>query len=196
MEKFTQYEISPCVELDEGNITEAMDSLQAAEQRLNESYGKARLFWTLYGASGPGATEAIADVLTEEAAIALYTKITGLPLTPTGRSRRGLAAAPDWNLMFTEAAMCAWEHVLECRNRGYWRDQIHAHGTASIRLEVAQLGAKIEAAWLACEGWDAPFDWEFVPALLHRVIDIHGTHNATLDQYVAIGRGLSPKEDL
>ena len=90
-----------------------------------------------------------------------------------------------------EAAMCLWEavlsnfHVIVSRddserkddsardqNIVYWWEGV---GTACVRLHMIDFAEPCHEAWVLAhrdgEGFDDPFDWEFVPWFVHNCID-------------------------
>ena len=90
-----------------------------------------------------------------------------------------------------EAAMCLWEEVLsnyhvivsrddserkddsaKDQNLTYWWQGV---GTACVRLHMIDFAEPCWAAWDLAhrdgDGFDAPFDWEFVPWFVHNCID-------------------------
>ncbi len=103
---------------------------------------------------------------------------------------------PELFTAIGEAALCAWENVLlQKEDNAYWQDQLETLGFAEVRLSMLEIAARIEAAWLQCGEFKEPFDWEFVPQLMYRVIELHGTHLATYDQYVTAGKWLVEQQE-
>jgi hypothetical protein len=69
-----------------------------------------------------------------------------------------------------EAGACMWEHVLERiqRHKGGlnpWLEFREAYGAASLRAAVIRHAPQLQEAYeRACDnGYNEPFDWEFVP---------------------------------
>src|SRR5689334_22798684 len=75
-----------------------------------------------------------------------------------------------------EAAMCAWEHVLEqLRKPGHnkWRARQRREGMAALRHHVSLLSFPVDQAYRQAheKGYGDPFDWDFVPEFLERATD-------------------------
>lgn len=71
----------------------------------------------------------------------------------------------------TEAALCAWEWILEHRDTKFKAD-FEAAGTSGMRLVAQQAGRIVHAVWEMLEGaqhYHAPFDFEFAPAVLENL---------------------------
>jgi hypothetical protein len=80
-------------------------------------------------------------------------------------------------LSVAEAAMCAWEHLIEDRARNYkgraaylkafWR-YVEAVGTSQARWTILTVVAPlIERDYLASD-YDGVYDWEYVPTWLEK----------------------------
>ena len=72
-----------------------------------------------------------------------------------------------------EAGMCLWEACLEHNPKHY---QLHRElwGTAETRSRVASFAKSCHLAWEHAHivlDFDAPFDWEWVPAWLDVCVD-------------------------
>jgi hypothetical protein len=83
-------------------------------------------------------------------------------------------------LRVAEAAMCAWEYLIEDRGkhradqnpnlRPFW-DFLESVGTSQARwLILTEVAPKIEADYqeATARGYDDPFDWEYVPLWLSK----------------------------
>jgi hypothetical protein len=72
--------------------------------------------------------------------------------------------------MFTEAeveaALCAWEYMLE--RPGPWDAYLNHHGAAASRWSSINTGVWIEAVSNRIL-FDTPFDWEIVPWLMQQL---------------------------
>lgn len=75
----------------------------------------------------------------------------------------------------TEAAACLWEAALEglTVGTGVWdmaRAEQERDGTSVFRMGIIGWAEDVHRAWEAAvrDGYDAPFDWDFVPAWLER----------------------------
>lgn len=70
-----------------------------------------------------------------------------------------------------EAACCLWEDVLQRLDKGH--EQLHrmreAEGMAALRLKVIGWVDELEADYkkAVADGYDACFDWEFVPSWMN-----------------------------
>jgi len=70
-----------------------------------------------------------------------------------------------------EAAACMWEHVLHSVRRAKpgdknpWNNFREVYGMAELRERVITHAPALEVAYRAAvaNGYDKPFDWEFVP---------------------------------
>jgi hypothetical protein len=65
-----------------------------------------------------------------------------------------------------EAAACLWEAVLEVKDQADVHAAFEGIGTAALRGEVIEFAAEVHTAWATAvenDGYDDPFDWDFVP---------------------------------
>lgn len=66
-------------------------------------------------------------------------------------------------------AMCLWEEVLS-RDSGAFAERCEKVGTAEFRNEILTLAEPVNTAYETVAGdFPDPFDWEFVPAMLHLI---------------------------
>ena len=86
--------------------------------------------------------------------------------------KRDPAPAPELEFSYEhlEAAACMWEHVLEqLRPRNPvqtpWHEYREAYGMANLRERVILHSRELERHYQEARenGYDQPFDWEFVP---------------------------------
>lgn len=80
---------------------------------------------------------------------------------------------PATNHDITDSALCIWEYCLDYRpdNCEKFRE---LHGVAETRDRVQSFALHCHNAWEhahAVLGFDAPFDWEWVPAWLQICVD-------------------------
>jgi hypothetical protein len=72
--------------------------------------------------------------------------------------------------LLIEAAMCAWEHVVEEVQKGgtRWGKQASRVGMAELRSLVASFAPVVHEAYeyALTQGYKDCFDWDFVPAFL------------------------------
>lgn len=82
-----------------------------------------------------------------------------------------------------ETAACIWKHVLEVLHNGAGskglRGQVErvreAMGTSALRLTAIGWTPLADADWAVVkDGYDMPFDWEFIPAWVRANIDWSG----------------------
>jgi len=79
--------------------------------------------------------------------------------------------AKEYTWEHMDAAACMWEHVLDQLRRvkvnasNPWADYKAAYGTAALRDTVINhaVTLQIEYEKAVENGYDQPFDWEFVP---------------------------------
>lgn len=77
-----------------------------------------------------------------------------------------------------EAGACMWEHVLDRLRRVKvgtqcpWADYKAAYGMAQLREAVIRHAPVLDAEYqqAAKNGYDKPFDWEYVPAYMERYV--------------------------
>lgn len=76
----------------------------------------------------------------------------------------------EYTFAHLEAAACMWEHVLERirRHKGGlnpWLEYREAYGAAKLRETVILHAPTLDEAYQRAmrNGYDQPFDWEFVP---------------------------------
>lgn len=81
---------------------------------------------------------------------------------------------PAYTYEHLEAAACMWEHVLHSVRRAKpgdknpWNNFREAYGMAELRERVITHAPVLEVAYQAAlaNGYDKPFDWEYVPKYL------------------------------
>lgn len=79
--------------------------------------------------------------------------------------------AKEFTYEHLEAAACMWEHVLQSLRRvrvgdqNPWAEYKAAYGMATLREAVIRHAPTLEAEYQKAveNGYDAPFDWEYVP---------------------------------
>lgn len=96
-----------------------------------------------------------------------------------------------------DAALCAWEHVLErlkARGSNKWKYRRQKAGMAALREHVAALALTIELAYQEAKrkGYDDCFDWEFVPKFLEAATD--NNCDLLVDWSRVIDRIVSPQD--
>ena len=75
-----------------------------------------------------------------------------------------------------ETACCIWEYMLENRE-GKFRNGFGSQGVASMRQAAVFAAPTIDILWNRAQELDAfdePFDWEFVPKVLNKIMDENG----------------------
>lgn len=97
-----------------------------------------------------------------------------------------------WSDDEVEAALCIWEHALSSQHQGMEDifDWLRAgEGSSAARQQAIALAKDCERSYLiAVElGYDAPFDWEFVPKWVQLAMDITETHCLTRSWITYIG---------
>lgn len=98
-----------------------------------------------------------------------------------------------------EAAVCAWEHVIERLHvakrddSNRWDSYRASHGMCALRSSVMDLAPTVHDAYeiAVTAGFDAPFDWDFVPAFMERAVN---DNCALRSDWRAIARAIG-KED-
>ena len=71
------------------------------------------------------------------------------------------------------AAMCLWEYCLD-QNPQVYVDYRELHGACETRDRIRDLALHCELAWEHAHaelGFDAPFDWEWVPTWFDICVD-------------------------
>lgn len=83
----------------------------------------------------------------------------------------------QFSLDHVEAALCAWEWMIEHHLRNNSNSGLDAVGTATLRLWCAELGPYIDEVYKLMDydiRSDVPFDWEIVPRIMERIEFIGG----------------------
>lgn len=72
-----------------------------------------------------------------------------------------------------DAALCAWEHMIDQSDNPLYAPFFEALGYSAMRACSIQAGLIVDAVYQQMQTedyeFDAPFDWEFVPAVLTRL---------------------------
>lgn len=167
MKTYAYFEVRPCIEC-AGDVQSFADhgEFMAAVSHHGSNRNAFRTFWTLYGRFWSGdvyLADAIADRATEADCVELMHAIQG--------PRRSVF----------DAGLCVWEEMLarETQRDGTeWAKPMLAmwkeYGTCDMRDIARELAPLVEAGWLSGTDDDrdgvGPFDWEFVPAFLSRIV--------------------------
>jgi hypothetical protein len=131
-------------------------SQDAAEFDKKPEFRRAPNYWGIYKRDNNGLLEWIADYGDrEKAEDAMVASSAGLEYS--------------WNHM--DAAVCAWEHVLEQLHlktpgpANPWDDYRKAYGMAALRDTVMRHAVQIDVEYQKAHanGYDESFDWDFVP---------------------------------
>jgi hypothetical protein len=132
-----------------------VSSQDAAEFDKRPQYQRAPEHWGIYTRK-EGMIEWVADFrYRPEATSALHTMVNGL----------------EYSYEHLEAAACMWEHVIGQLRRvkvgqsNAWAEYALAYGQSALRETVIRHAPILQEAWVRAHenGYDEPFDWEFVP---------------------------------